>query len=53
VGRIGRLTSSPWQFGQRLSSTFSAQAVQNVHSKEQILASVDPGGQGNLLQNEQ
>jgi hypothetical protein len=42
--RRGRATSSPPQFGQVPSSGPSAHVAQNVHSNEQILASVDPGG---------
>src|SRR5262249_43690377 len=44
AGRGGRGTSPPLQFGQRPASTPSAQARQNVHSKEQIIASVASGG---------
>ena len=44
AGRIGRRTSSPPQFGQRPFSTPSAQALQNVHSNEHIIASRDSGG---------
>jgi hypothetical protein len=44
AGRLGRATNSPPQFGQRPARTFSAQAAQNVHSKEQMRASVASGG---------
>jgi hypothetical protein len=44
VSRRGRARSSPPQFGQAPLSVPSAQLAQNVHSNEQILASVDPGG---------
>jgi hypothetical protein len=44
AGRIGRRTSSPVQLGQRPPSTLSAHSRQNVHSKEQIRASGEPGG---------
>lgn len=44
AGRLGRDTSSPPQFGQAPRSTPSAHETQNVHSNEQILASVDSGG---------
>lgn len=44
AGRIGRRTSSPRQFGQTPPSFNSAQALQNVHSKVQILASGDSLG---------
>src|SRR5438132_371278 len=51
-GRIGRLTSSPPQFGQIPCNTWVAQALQNVHSKEQIRASTACGG-SSLLQHSQ
>jgi hypothetical protein len=44
AGRRGRVTSSPPQFGQTPAKIFSAHAAQNVHSKEQIKASVASGG---------
>ncbi len=44
AGRRGRATSSPPQFGQRWFRMVSAQAAQNVHSKEQMRASADSGG---------
>jgi hypothetical protein len=44
AGRRGRATSSPPQLGQRPPSTPSAHFTQNVHSKEQILASVESAG---------
>jgi hypothetical protein len=44
AGRIGRGTKLPPQFGQRPPSLLSAQSRQNVHSNEQITASVAAGG---------
>jgi hypothetical protein len=44
AGRRGRATSSPPQFGQRPCSAPSAQLAQNVHSNEQMRASVESGG---------
>ncbi|ASY57543.1 hypothetical protein SS05631_c26140 [Sinorhizobium sp. CCBAU 05631] len=44
VGRIGRRTSSPLQFGQIPPSFPSAQSAQKVHSKVQIIASRLSGG---------
>ncbi|MDR7342009.1 hypothetical protein J2X14_000397 [Pantoea alhagi] len=44
TGLTGRRTSSPLQFGQRPASRVVAQLWQKVHSKEQIIASVDSGG---------
>ena len=44
AGRRGRCTKSPPQLGQISLSLSVAQAVQKVHSKEQILASVESGG---------
>ena len=41
AGRRGRDTSSPPQLGHILPSIESALDAQNVHSKVQILASVD------------
>ncbi len=43
AGLVGRRTSSPPQFGHR-SDSRSAQAAQNVHSKEQMRASGESGG---------
>src|SRR6202035_5232156 len=43
-GRIGLGTKPPPQFGQTLCSLLSTQSAQNVHSKEQIRASVASGG---------
>jgi hypothetical protein len=43
-GRRGRATNSPPQLGQCPCSTVSAQVLQKVHSKEQMRASVEPGG---------
>jgi hypothetical protein len=44
AGRRGRRTSSPPQFGHMPLSTPSAQPTQNVHSNEQMRASVEEGG---------
>src|SRR3984957_19278607 len=44
AGRIGRRSNSPPQFGQRPCNVVSAQLRQNVHSNEQIIASVECGG---------
>jgi hypothetical protein len=44
AGRRGRETSSPPQLGHLPPSTPSAQAAQNVHSNEQMRASVESGG---------
>jgi len=41
AGRIGRRTNSPPQLGQRPLKTLSVQLRQKVHSKVQIIASVD------------
>src|SRR5215210_8208382 len=41
---MGRRTSSPPQFGHTPRKMSSAHSAQKVHSKVQILASVDPGG---------
>jgi hypothetical protein len=38
AGRTGRAVSEPPQFGQMPRSTSDAQAAQNVHSNEQIIA---------------
>jgi len=43
-GRIGLGEKPPPQFGQALPRTFSTQERQKVHSKEQIIASVESGG---------
>jgi hypothetical protein len=44
-GRTGLRTNSPPQFGQTPSGRFAlAQAVQKVHSIEQIIASSESGG---------
>jgi hypothetical protein len=51
-GRIGRATKLPPQFGQRPLSRLSTQSRQNVHSNEQIIASVPDGGKS-LLQHSQ
>jgi hypothetical protein len=51
-GRSGRATKLPPQFGQRPPSRLSTQSRQNVHSNEQIIASVADGGKS-LLQHSQ
>ena len=43
-GLIGRRTSSPPQFGQTPFRALSVQFLQNVHSKEQMQASIESGG---------
>jgi hypothetical protein len=48
AGLRGRATSSPPQFGHLPLSAVVAQATQNVHSKEQITASLDSGGRPRL-----
>lgn len=48
AGRIGRGQKLPPQLGHTPSSTCSTHAVQNVHSNEQIRASVDCAGRGFL-----
>ena len=52
TGRIGRRTNSPLQFGHLPCSTVATHCAQNVHSKEQIIASRDSGGRS-LLQHSQ
>jgi hypothetical protein len=52
TGLRGRATSSPPQFGHLPANTVSAHETQNVHSKEQILASPESGGKS-LLQHSQ
>lgn len=49
AGRTGRETKPPPQLGQTFPRTLSTQVLQNVHSKEQIIASDESGGSG-LLQ---
>jgi hypothetical protein len=44
AGRIGRGAKPPPQFGQTLKRRRSTQSAQNVHSKEQMRASVELGG---------
>jgi hypothetical protein len=44
AGRMGRATRLPPQLGQTPLRTVSAQAAQNVHSKEQMRASGLAGG---------
>jgi hypothetical protein len=44
AGLIGREVKLPPQFGQRPLSFSSTQSRQNVHSKEQIIASAAEGG---------
>jgi hypothetical protein len=48
AGRLGRVTSSPPQFGHTPFSTFVAQSLQNVHSNVQISAFVASGGRSRL-----
>lgn len=48
-GRIGLSNKLPPQLGQIPFSTLSTQSLQKVHSKVQIIASLDSGGNG-LLQ---
>jgi hypothetical protein len=43
AGRIGRAVNPPPQLGHTLSSISSTHVRQNVHSKEQILASRELG----------
>src|SRR5262252_4067884 len=45
---MGRGTNPPPQFGQTFPSTPSTQGAQNVHSNEQMRASVESGGNGSL-----
>jgi len=44
TGLIGRLTSSPLQFGQAPAKWVCAHGAQKVHSKLQIIASWEAGG---------
>jgi len=44
TGRLGRATNSPPQLGHLPLSTVSAHGAQNVHSNEQMRASVASGG---------
>ena len=44
VGRIGRGINPPPQLGHTLAKMSVTQRVQNVHSKLQIIASVECGG---------
>lgn len=44
VGLIGLFTKFPPQLGHRPFKRTSAQVIQNVHSNEQMTASVDSGG---------
>jgi hypothetical protein len=44
LGRIGRSTKFPLQFGQMLLNLSSAHSAQKVHSKVHIRASVAEGG---------
>jgi hypothetical protein len=48
AGRMGLRSSSPPQFGQMPFSLSSAQLWQNVHSNEQMRASIDAGGKSTL-----
>ena len=43
AGRMGRAVNPPPQLGHTLSSISSTQVRQNVHSKEQIMASREFG----------
>ena len=43
AGRIGRCVKFPEQFGQTWLNTSVAKVEQNMHSKEQIMASDDSG----------
>jgi hypothetical protein len=49
TGRTGRAENPPPQFAHTLFSTLSTHDLQKVHSKVQIIASVDSGGSA-LLQ---
>jgi hypothetical protein len=46
AGRTGLAQNPPPQLGQTLPRTRSTHARQNVHSNEQIIASVESGGKG-------
>lgn len=46
---MGRFSNPPLQFGQTFFKMFSTQSLQNVHSKVQIIASLELKGNG-LLQ---
>lgn len=52
AGLIGLRTNSPPQFGHFPCKILSTQLLQNVHSKEQMRASVEAGGKS-LLQHSQ
>jgi hypothetical protein len=43
AGRMGRAVNPPPQLGHTLSSISSTHVLQNVHSKEQIIASRELG----------
>jgi hypothetical protein len=45
---MGRLEKPPPQFGHTLKMTCSTHVRQNVHSKEQIMASSESGGNARL-----
>jgi hypothetical protein len=45
---MGRAQKPPPQFGQTLAKMFSTQGRQKVHSKVQIIASVESGGSATL-----
>ena len=47
-GRLGLGNNSPPQLGHNPASFVSVQSEQKVHSKEQILASVESGGRSRL-----
>jgi hypothetical protein len=48
AGRLGRGQKPPPQFGQTFASTSSTQVVQKVHSKLQMRASIESGGNAAL-----
>lgn len=48
IERVGRVPKLPPQFGHLPANTVSAQCRQNVHSNEQILASVESAGRSTL-----
>jgi hypothetical protein len=48
MGRTGLRTNSPPQLGHLLFTRVRTQSEQNVHSKEQIIASLESGGRSRL-----
>jgi hypothetical protein len=48
AGRTGRRTSSPPQLGQVPCKRLSVHSAQNVHSNEQMRASIAAGGKSRL-----